>query len=363
MISPDPDWIVSVLRDPGDIRRLALPDWDLLIRQGRAGDLLGRVAARIDESGLADQVPEQPDAHLKAARIMVSSQHEEARREALLIVRALSLLDVPVIFLKGAGYVLGKVAASKGRLFTDIDILVPKARLGEVEGTLIADGWGTTHHDEYDQKYYRRWMHELPPMRHMIRQTVLDVHHSILPQTSRLRHDASRLIERAIAVPGMPGVRVLAPADMVLHSMTHLFHNEEFARGLRDLSDIDLMLRSFGTDATFWDRLVAGAEEQDLTRVLLLGLRHANRVLGTPVPPDCLARAVAAAGGGSRSVDFMFTRLLRSPHPGTAPSGTAAAASLAYLRAHWLRMPPFMLVRHLATKAWMRFRDAEPEMP
>ena len=77
MISPDPDWIVSVLRDPGVIRRLALPDWDLLIRQGRSGDLLGRVAARIDESGLADQVPEQPGAHLEAARIMVASVVQE----------------------------------------------------------------------------------------------------------------------------------------------------------------------------------------------------------------------------------------------------------------------------------------------
>jgi hypothetical protein len=25
-------------------------------------------------------------------------------------------------------------------------------------------GWAATHHDAYDQRYYRQWMHELPPM-------------------------------------------------------------------------------------------------------------------------------------------------------------------------------------------------------
>jgi hypothetical protein len=206
-------------------------------------------------------------------------------------------------------------------------------------------------------------MQELPPMRHMIRQTVLDVHHSILPQTSRLRHDADRMIERSVAVASVPGARVLAPADMVLHSMTHLFHNEEFSRGLRDLSDIDLLLRSFGRNAAFWDEIVANAAEQDLTSALRLGLHHVKRVFGTPVPTEYLARVETTARAGSRLLDAAFVRLLRSPHSSAAPRGAALASVAAYLRAHWLRMPPFMLARHLATKAWMRFRDADTGTP
>ena len=43
----------------------------------------------------------------------------------------------------------------------------------------------TTHHSAYDQRYYREWMHELPPLLHVRRQTALDVHHAIAPETAR----------------------------------------------------------------------------------------------------------------------------------------------------------------------------------
>ena len=34
-------------------------------------------------------------------------------------------------------------------------------------------GWATTHHSPYDQRYYRTWMHELPPLRHAVRGSIL----------------------------------------------------------------------------------------------------------------------------------------------------------------------------------------------
>jgi hypothetical protein len=34
---------------------------------------------------------------------------------------------------------------------------------------------------------------------------------------------------------------------------------------------------------------------------------------------------------------------------------------LVYIRAHWLRMPPGLLARHLATKAWMGWRERPDE--
>ena len=93
----------------------------------------------------------------------------------------------------------------------------------------------TTHHDAYDQRYYRQWMHELPPLRHMTRQTVLDVHHTILPLTAHLKPDPAKLWEAAVGIEGQVNFCVLAPVDMVLHSATHLFHDGELEHGLRDL--------------------------------------------------------------------------------------------------------------------------------
>jgi len=52
---------------------------------------------------------------------------------------------------------------------------------------LMLEGWVSGHRSAYDQRYYRKWMHEIPPMTHIRRQTVLDLHHNILPETARLR--------------------------------------------------------------------------------------------------------------------------------------------------------------------------------
>ncbi len=85
--------------------------------------------------------------------------------------------------LKGAAYLVADLPSSAGRLFSDVDILVPKPRLPEVESHLTMHGWMTTHHSGYDQRYYRERMHELPPMEHVHRGTTIDVHHTILPET------------------------------------------------------------------------------------------------------------------------------------------------------------------------------------
>ena len=83
----------------------------------------------------------------------------------------------------------------------------------------------------YDQRYYRQWMHELPPLQHLDRGTSLDVHHTILPPTADSRIDARKLWEHIVDVPGFEGVHVLCRADMVLHSATHLFHEGEWENG------------------------------------------------------------------------------------------------------------------------------------
>ena len=106
-------------------------------------------------------------------------------------------------------------------------------------------GWATSKTTAYDQRYYRRWMHELPPLRHISRQTMLDVHHAILPITARLKPDSAKLLAASRPIAGEPRLRVLAPVDMVLHSATHLFCNEDVGNGLRDLVDLDSLLREF----------------------------------------------------------------------------------------------------------------------
>ena len=348
--------LLQALRQPASALALSLRGWEDLVRLARHAAVLGRLAAALEAGGLLDQVPAAPRAHLEATMLLARAQHAEVRRECAYIHQALAHLDEPPVLLKGAAYVMAGLPAAAGRLFSDIDILVPHAQLAAVEIGLGRFGWITTHHDAYDQRYYREWMHELPPLEHSVRGTVIDAHHTILPLTARLQPPVQRLFEQALPVEG--GFRILAPADMVLHSIVHLFHNEELSHGLRDLSDIDLLLRHFSRSETDWVALVDRGRELGLQRPLWYGLHSVARILGTPVPPQVLRRAAGGSPGRAMStlMDALWWRALRPQHPMAAPAGTSVALFLLYLRAHWLRMPPLLLARHLSIKAWRRLR-------
>jgi hypothetical protein len=332
----------------------ASPDrWDVLIRQARDASLLGTLAHRLMESGTFDSIPEQPRAHLVAARILCAAQRTSVEREIRHLRRALEAIDVKVVLLKGAAYQTANLPAAQGRHFSDIDILVPKDALPQVEAALMLAGFVTTHPHPYDQRYYRRWMHELPPMQHVKRGTVLDVHHTIVPRTSRIRLDASALLREAVSLPQVPGFHVLAPADMVLHSATHLFCNEDLSHGLRDLVDIDALLRNFGRDPGFWPFLLGRAAELDLRRPLHYALRWTMTALATPVPATVVARNACGAPGAIAGA-VMDLLLEHALHPDSARVSTRRARRALYLRGHWLKMPLPMLAWHLTVKAMRR---------
>jgi Uncharacterised nucleotidyltransferase len=350
------DLVLATLRSPASVAGLNPAGWELLLRQARRADLLGRLALLLQHEGLSGRVPAAVRGHLEAAVVLTEAQHLEIRRELAHIERALGPHSMRPVLLKGAAYLAAGAAAALGRTFDDVDLLVPRERLAETEAALMMGGWVTTHLSAYDQRYYRAWMHELPPMQHGQRRSVLDVHHAILPETAHVRPSSALLLERAVVVPQAPAWRVLAPPDMVLHSMTHLFHNEELSHGLRDLSDLDLLLRDLGRDAAFWDELQQRAEALQLSRSLHYGLQNTHRLLGTPVPPRALA--AAARHAAAAPLDALMMRLwqaaLRTPHSSGCTRLTSTANLIFYVRAHTLRMPPRMLVRHLAVKAWRR---------
>jgi hypothetical protein len=355
-----PSLLAEALRDPLAVLRWGLPEWELLIRQARRADLLARLAALLEDADGLSEVPEAPRAHLEAGRTVWLAQEEAVRREVRYVCAALSRAGVEGILLKGAAYLFAGLPAARGRLYADVDLLVPRAALGEVESALMLQGWATTHHHPYDQRYYRRWMHELPPLQHATRLTVVDVHHAILPPTARVKPDSAKLWAASRRVPGWPALRLLAPADMVLHSATHLFFNEEFSHGLRDLTDLDSLLRHFGQQPGFWDGLADRAAELELTRPLYYALRYATQMLATPVPPQALlaARAGGPPGMLGGLMDSLFRRVLQPDHPSTADAMTPIAQRALYVRAHWLRMPPLLLAYHLTVKA---LRPEEPQ--
>src|SRR6185437_12077470 len=123
---------------------------------------------------------------------------------------ALAPLGVPVILLKGTAYAAAGLSPALGRSIGDLDILVPHAALPDVERALLGHDWEWVKEDDYDDSYYRRWMHELPPLIHKERDRMIDVHHTILPPTARRTPDAEALVQDRRPLEN--GLSVLSPA-------------------------------------------------------------------------------------------------------------------------------------------------------
>lgn len=354
----DGNLIATALSGP-TLPALTPRQWEDLLSQARRSRLLARLAARVADRGWMSQVPPGPRLHLLGALRVMQRQHDEAHWEIDRLRAALARHDGAVVLLKGAAYVAADLPPRRGRLFADVDIMVERGRLRQVESALMAGGWIAEKLDAYDERYYRDWMHELPPMQHVQRHTQLDVHHTITPPTSRFPIDGALLLARARPLPGQAPLKVLAPEDMVLHSAVHLMQEGSFDGGLRDLLDIDDLLQHFGaTEPGFWPALAARAHELGLGVPLSHVLFHIERLFGTRPPADVQpALAALQPQGVSRwAMNTLLTLALRPDHPSCVVPGYRLAAFLLYVRSHWLRMPWYQILPHLARKSWKRFQ-------
>lgn len=348
-----------VLREPREFAQLAPAQMDLAIRLLRRARLLARVAVRMGEQ---PALPRAARDALDSAVIAARSRARLALWELDRIAWALREDDataaarVPVVVMKGAAYLLCNFEHARGRQFADVDLMVPEASLGWIERCLLERGWGGTELSAYDERYYREWTHELPPMRHDEREVEIDIHHNLVMRTARVKPDAAKLLAAARAVPGSR-FEVLAPLDMVIHAATHLFLSSEMDDSLRELVDLDALMRQFGEhEAGFWDELLPRARELELSRPVAYALRYCQRHLATPVPAGTLAESAGDLPPAPILwlMDRCIPLALFPPHPEGAGSAAARARLLLFVRTHWLRMPPVRLVRHLAYKFYLK---------
>jgi hypothetical protein len=345
--------LATCLVQPDRLAGLGLGAWDQLIPEARTAGLLGRLCILAEERGVLRGLPQRVSDHLQADRLMADKHGRDVAWEVRQIRNALKDVVPTFILLKGAAYVMAGLPPARGRLFADVDVLVPHDALGAVEAALMRHGWSFGEIDPYDDMYYRRFTHQIPPLVHGTRRTAIDVHHTIVQVTARVRLSPQQLW--ADARPIGEGVCVLSPADMVLHSAVHLFNDGEFHRALRDLDDITSLLRHFAAEPGFAARLVERAVALDLVRPLYYALRYSRELLDGPLPETLLADAPGVPSPALLTVmDALFRRVLRSPHPERQPAGAGLAGFLLYVRAHQLRMPMHMLIPHLIRKSYRR---------
>jgi hypothetical protein len=328
-----------VLTEPSYALTLKPTGWTALLEMARAERLDAALAVQL--KGLA--VPQAVSRILAQALAHAQTGRTQALFEAEMARRALAPLSIPVILLKGTAFVAAGLMAGQGRLIGDLDILVPRDRLSEAEDALITAGWEWVKDDPYDAAYYRDHMHELPPLIHRTRDRMIDVHHTVLPLTARPTPDAKAMIADSIDLGN--GLRVLCPEDMIIHAVIHLFADGDLAGGLRNLWDIDRLIREYEGGAGFWDRLLDRARLHEVPKSTARALRLCHHLFETPVHPGVARKARAGDV-------FYLGRLLARDSWGRETRRVLRFAF--YVRSHWLRMPPFMLAKHL----WVKWRKS-----
>ncbi len=357
----DNQLVVQFLRDyhANQLAHLNIAEypWENLIRQARRVNLLSRLAIFLRETDTLSSLPKQPQQHFINAIKLSDANARSAKREVKEIYKVLNPAQVDCVLLKGAAYTVINNTASQGRLFTDTDIMVRKEEIPKAEKALAQGGWFTSSLDVYTQRFYREWMHEIPPMTHLKRQTTVDVHHTILPPTSRLKPKAQDLWQELEPVENMPGLFVFSVIDRIIHSATHLFHEGEFDQGLRDISDLDLLIRDAMREDPDCSRLLARAESLDLVIPVYYALNFTQKIIQTPVPDKVLQQAASLANmtaWDKKMMDSLYSRALLTQHSLQPIKFQGLARWFLYIRSHWLKMPVHLLVPHLCRKSWLR---------
>ena len=236
MYSPS---LISLLRSPQTVPSITSEQWNDIVVAARKNQMLGQLAARLQQAQMLDAVPPQVRRHLELDLLTALRRSESALWEVASMRRSVNPA-IPLVFIKGCAYALSTDQNALGRTFSDIDVMVRHHALGTVEGALISVGWKPSLVNDYDAAYYRNWMHEVPPMEHVRRNTVVDLHHAINPPVSRYYVNPDKLFECLTEVK--PGVFVLSAHDRDIHCALHLLQEGEPKKLLRDLYDLYLLV-------------------------------------------------------------------------------------------------------------------------
>lgn len=355
--------LVTALADPSSLRGQSLAEWEAIIRVARAARLLSTLGGRLARAGFLNEVPEVVRSHLDSEARLARYRTKMVEVELAMLARALEGVDAPVVLLKGAAYIAQLLPDAADRELSDVDLLVPRARLPEVETALDLAGWATMELDDYDDRYYREWSHELPPRRFPAHVLEVDLHHNIAPPTGRLTTNGEALVAASIPLVGTR-FRVLCPEDQLIQACIHLAEDSDFVGRLRELFDIDALANVLEHTPGAEGRLSERGRLHGALRPLwyALHLREELLNLGSPKSrsPGRLLATIPSGMPARKLVAGLAARVLGPAVTMNEATVSRRAAGLVLtIRYFWLRFPPQMLVRHLWTK-WRRRRSAEP---
>ncbi|TRY29562.1 nucleotidyltransferase family protein [Aliiglaciecola sp. M165] len=343
--------------------------WQDCIFVLRESKLLAALYHSANKNGCYEQYSTFAKKHLVSASIYANRQADQIRYESAELRDLLEHINVTVIFLKGAAYTLRNSLNSHGRICSDLDVLVNKSDLSKAEAHLKVNRWRSEPLSDYDEKYYREWAHEIPPLIQINRATVVDMHHNIYPPIS----GRSPLISEFISSKEktQSGCFVLDPVATVMHSIIHMFANEDSSSWMRDLYDIYLLIEEYSDDK-FWKQLSLLAKKTDFGFEFVCCMRVLEHYTGFDVPQsaDDYCQQIALSNIQEWFIRNAVIPAVVPEHELTLGRQQAWGKRWVYFRGHWIKMPFTVLIKHFVVKSFLSIRDKimgkhhfDPQLP
>ncbi len=340
--------LVQAINSPERLTHLSLQEWEPLLFVLKTSRLEAYLAFVLRDSEAWDSIPEQVRAHLRAAMVYAQRQNDQVFHEGQEIHDLLIARGVTPVFLKGAAYIVAATDNAQGRLCSDIDLLVKEGDLATSETTLLNNFWYHKTITEYDDKYYREYAHEIPPLYHLTRGTVLDLHHNLFLPVSGKAPPLEQFWQ-GVQLQEC-GLYTLEPAAMFMHSIIHLMLNEEVVYGFRDMVDLKCLAQQYDSDA-FWQRVEQLAAESHFETELKVVVTLLNTWFGSayPVkPPEGRLKR-----GKLQLLVRIYKYALIPEHPALHSVRSGLARFVVFVRGHSMKMPLKVLLKHFSIKLWL----------
>ena len=234
----------------------------------------------------SDLVPAESLARLRQWTQASAMLNRVLAQELVVLCEAFAAHGVPVIPIKGATLAVSAYGDLTLRDYTDMDLLVPKGSIAEVEAVLLALGYertdSSTHSGETD--------HEEWPFHGFIKKGTLfrvDLQWVMVDQHFVFQLDRPEFWQRRTTVSlANKTVQELAPEDLLIvlcvHGSKHAWDQ------LKWVCDVAELLRAH--DHLDWDRIFTNASTWRCRRLVYIGLSLAHLVLNAPLPEAVVAQ-------------------------------------------------------------------------
>jgi hypothetical protein len=338
-------WSMSIIlrffKNPNNFVVNATPrDWTLLVHHCREQALLGSAYLYLKQHD--NKMPADILSHFESGKIYADKQLQTMVLELLMLEQALAQADYPILLVKGVAYRLHRFGFATGRVFSDLDLLVPADKVNLTVDMLQSAGFMDSTEHDYDRRYYIDWSHQHPPLRHYTRGSEVDLHHTIFFAKSSVSVDIKQFIANSKPIESSC-FSLPTPADMFVHSCLHLLFQEEHHKLIKDLVDLYELYNSIPDKQS----IVGSASLTNKPEVVAHGLNIISELFNLPLSAMELSFIQQQTSWISRqSLHYLISTL-------TSDDRQNKLAKIWWVaRGHLIKMPWYLLLYHSVAKVW-----------